>query len=82
MNDYSGLAAALLAGVGIGDLPPLAEPELLRDGRLVEVMSKWRFRDFDLSLVHAGNRHLPRAVRVFKEFAANMAPKLFPRLPT
>lgn len=82
MNDYSGLATALLAGVGIGDLPPVAEPGLLRDGRLVEVMPKWRFRDFDLSLVHAGNRHLPRAVRVFKEFAATMAPRLFPDLPT
>jgi hypothetical protein len=32
--------------------------------------------------VHLGNRHIPRPVRVFKEFAAQMAPKLFPRLPT
>jgi DNA-binding transcriptional LysR family regulator len=81
MNDYAGLATALLAGVGIGDLPPVAETELLRDGRLVEIMPKWRFRNFDLSLVHAGNRHIPRVVRVFKEFAANMAPALFPKLP-
>ncbi len=36
MNDYTGLAAALLAGVGIGDLPPIVKPELLRDGRLVD----------------------------------------------
>jgi DNA-binding transcriptional LysR family regulator len=38
MNDYTGLAAALLAGAGIGDLPPVVQPELIRDGRLVEVM--------------------------------------------
>jgi len=44
-------------------------------------MPKWKFRNFDLSLVHAGNRHMPQAVRVFKEFAANMAPRLFPKLP-
>jgi DNA-binding transcriptional LysR family regulator len=81
MNDYAGLATALLAGVGIGDLPPLVQPELLREGRLVEIMPKWKFRDFDLSLVHAGNRHMPPAVRVFKEFAAKMAPQLFPELP-
>jgi DNA-binding transcriptional LysR family regulator len=81
MNDYAGLAAALLAGVGIGDIPPLVEPGLLREGRLVEIMPKWKFRNFDLSLVHAGNRHTPRAVRVFKDFAAKMAPQLFPRLP-
>jgi DNA-binding transcriptional LysR family regulator len=82
MNDYAGLAHALVAGAGIGDLPPVVRPELLRDGRLVEVMPKWRFRSFNLSLVHLGNRYIPRPVRVFKEFAAQMAPKLFPKLPT
>ncbi len=82
MNDYTGLASALLAGAGIGDLPPLVQPELLRHGRLIEVMPAWRFRTFDLSVVHLGNRHIPRPVRMFKEFAAQMAPQLFPRLPT
>jgi DNA-binding transcriptional LysR family regulator len=82
MNDYAGLATALLAGVGIGDLPPVVEPNLLREGHLVEIMPKWKFRNFDLSLVHAGNRHVPRLVRVFKEFAAKMEPQLFPKLPT
>jgi DNA-binding transcriptional LysR family regulator len=81
MNDYAGLAAALLAGSGIGELPPVVQPDLLRDGRLIEIMPKWRFRTFDLSVVHLGNRHVPRPVRVFKEFAARMAPKLFPTLP-
>jgi DNA-binding transcriptional LysR family regulator len=81
MNDYAGLAAALLAGVGIGDLPPVVQPELLLHGRLVEVMPSWKFENFDLSLVHAGNRHIPRVVRVFKEFAAKMAPRIFPQLP-
>jgi DNA-binding transcriptional LysR family regulator len=38
MNDYVGLTPALLAGVGIGVLPPVVQPELIRDGRLVEVM--------------------------------------------
>jgi len=81
MNDYAGLASALLEGVGIGDLPPLVQPELIRDGRLVEIMPMWRFRTFDLSMVHPANRHVSRPVRVFKEFAAQMAPTLFPSLP-
>jgi DNA-binding transcriptional LysR family regulator len=81
MNDYAGLAAALLAGAGIGELPPIAQPQLLRDGLLIEIMPKWRFRTLDLSVVHLGNRHIPRPVRVFKEFAAQMAPVLFPTLP-
>jgi len=82
MNDFIGLTPALLAGRGIGDLPPVVQPELMRDGRLVEVMANWRFRAFDLSLVHLGNRHMPRPLRLFKEFAAQMARTLFPNLPT
>jgi DNA-binding transcriptional LysR family regulator len=81
MNDYAGLASALVEGVGIGDLPPLVQPELIRDGRLIEIMPDWRFRTFDLSMVHLGNRHISRPVRVFKEFAASMARALFPSLP-
>jgi DNA-binding transcriptional LysR family regulator len=82
MNDFSGLTPALLAGSGIGDLPPVVQPDLVRDGRLVEVMPKWRFRTLDLSVVHLGNRNVPRAVRLFKEFANRMAATLFQDLPT
>jgi DNA-binding transcriptional LysR family regulator len=81
MNDYAGLAYALMDGVGIGDLPPVVLPDLVRSGRLVEVMSRWHMRTFDLTIVHLGNRQMARQVRVFKEFAAKMAPQLFPALP-
>jgi DNA-binding transcriptional LysR family regulator len=81
MNDFAGLTPALLAGGGIGDLPPIVQPGLLREGRLVEVMPQWRFRTQDLSLVHLGNRNMPRPMRLFKEFAARIALTLFQRLP-
>jgi DNA-binding transcriptional LysR family regulator len=81
MNDYTGLTAALLAGVGIGDIPPVVQPELIRDGRLVEVIPEWHFRTFDLSVVHLGNRHISRPVRLFKELAVQMSSALFPALP-
>jgi hypothetical protein len=55
---------------------------LLREGRLIEVMPNWRLRTVNLWLVHLGSRFTPRPVRVFKEFAVQMAPKLFPELPT
>ena len=82
MNDYAGLTPALLAGEGIGDLPPVVQPELVREGRLIEVMPDWHFPTFDLSLVHLSNRLVPRPLRVFKEFVAQMAPTIFPNLPT
>ena len=81
MNDFAGLAHALLVGGGIGDLPPVVQPDFVREGRLVEVLPDWRFRTFDLSLVHLGNRHISKPCRLFKEFAAQMAPTLFPNLP-
>ena len=81
MNDFSGIAPALLAGAGIGELPPLVQPDLIRGGKLVEVMPEWRFQTHNLSMVYLGNCHVPRAVRVFKEFAAQMALSLFPDLP-
>jgi DNA-binding transcriptional LysR family regulator len=81
MNDFSGLTPALLAGAGIGDLPPLVQPELIREGKLVEVMPQWRFRARELSLLHPGRRHVPRPVGLFKAFAAQMASNLFPALP-
>jgi hypothetical protein len=55
--------------------------ELKRDGRLVGVMPAWRFRTVNLSIVHAGNHYIPRAIRVFNEFAVQMAPTLSPSLP-
>jgi len=82
MNDFAGLTPALLAGGGIGDLPPIVQPHLVREGRLVEVMPDWHFRTLDLSLVHLGNRHMSRPCRLFKEFATQMAPHIFPDLPT
>jgi DNA-binding transcriptional LysR family regulator len=82
INEYAGLATALLAGTGIGELPPIVQPDLLRDGRLVEVMPNWHLPIFNLSVVHLGNRYTPRPVRVFKEFALQMVPTLFPTLPT
>jgi DNA-binding transcriptional LysR family regulator len=82
MNDFSSLTPVLLAGFGIGDLPPLVQPQLLKTGDLVELMPSWRFRAVDLSLLHPGGRHIPRTVRLFKEFAAQFAPTVLWTLQT
>jgi DNA-binding transcriptional LysR family regulator len=81
INDFAGIVPALLGGVGIGELPPVVQPTLVKEGRLIEVMPDWHFRTFDLSLVHLGNRHMSKAARLFKELAMQMAPTLFSDLP-
>jgi hypothetical protein len=45
-------------------------------------MPDWHFRTYDLSLVHVANRHLSKPCCLFKEFAVQMSPALFPNLPT
>jgi DNA-binding transcriptional LysR family regulator len=80
MNDYAGLAPAIVEGAGIGELPPVVLPALSRKGTLVEVLPKWRFRMFDLWLLHLGNRHLSRAVRAFRDYALEHTRTLFPQL--
>jgi DNA-binding transcriptional LysR family regulator len=71
----------LQAGAGIGELPSIVRPELMRDGRLVEVMPKWRLKTLNLSMVHLGQPVHPATGTHVQEFAAQMARKLFPKLP-
>jgi DNA-binding transcriptional LysR family regulator len=82
INDYTGVASGLLAGGGIGDLPPIVRPDLLRDGSLVEVMPDWHLPVYDLALVHPATRYQSRAVRMFMEFAEKRIGSLFTDLPT
>jgi len=81
MNHYAALVGALLAGSGIGELPPVVQPELMRKGLLIEVMPEWRLPPCYLVLAQPQRGYLPRQVRVFKEFATQMVPRLFPSLP-
>ena len=81
IGDYAGLTSIMLAGGGIGDLPPVVQPDLMRDGRLVEVLPAWTLPVFDLSLVHPPTRAMSEPMRAFKDFAAGMVPELFPHLP-
>ena len=82
MNDYLGLAPALLSGVGIGELPPVVLPNLSRRGDLVEVMPRWQLRKFDMWLLHLSRRHLSRPVLAFRDFAVERTAQLFPELAT
>ena len=81
MNDYAGLAQALADGIGIGDLPPIVRPDLLASGKLVELMPDWRLKTETLSMVRLGNRHVPKALRVFIDFATTRARQMFADLP-
>ncbi len=81
ISDYAGLTSIMLAGGGIGDLPPVVQPDLMRDGRLVEVLPRWTLPVFDLCLVHPATRRPSKTLQSFMDFAVDLVPKLFPELP-
>lgn len=81
INDYTGVTVGLLDGHGIGDLPPIVQPGLIGEGRLVEIMPDWRFLPCDLSIVHPASRPMMRPVRLFKDFSVRTIPMLFQNLP-
>jgi DNA-binding transcriptional LysR family regulator len=78
INDPTSLADALVAGIGIGNLPSVAVGDLIQKGQLIELMPRWRFSTLDVSVVHASSRHVRRPVQEFIRFAAELAPALFP----
>lgn len=81
INDYAGIAQALADGAGIGDLPPIVRPDLMSSGKLVELMPDWKLHAETLSMVRLGNRHIPKALRVFIDFATTRAKQMFTDLP-
>jgi len=73
MNDFAGIQAAVESGFGIGELPSFMCNGAIKSGDLVEVLPDWKFSPLStaqvsLSLVYPSNRHLPKLVRLFKEF--------------
>ena len=82
INDYAGLAQSLADGTGVGDLPPVVRPDLMSSGILVEVMPDWKLPSETLSMVRLGYRHVPKALRVFIDFATTRVRQVFTDLPT
>jgi DNA-binding transcriptional LysR family regulator len=76
VNDPASLTEALLAGMGIGNLPSMSVGALVRTGQLIEVMPHWHFGERDVSLVHSNRRHVRRPVQEFIKLAARVAPAL------
>ena len=62
--------SAGLGGFGITQVPQLGIRDLLASGELVAVLPDYQAPPLDVSLLYAGQRHLPLRVRVFMEWLA------------
>lgn len=68
-NDIDAEASAVLAGVGIGQIPSYIAAPLVRQGRLVHLFAKHAAERIGLYLYYAQRAHLPPRARLFIDFA-------------
>jgi len=72
VNNSDAYNAACLAGLGLIQVPELGVHEHLVTGELVEVLPRYRPEPISLSLLYAHRRNLPKRVRVFMEWIAEI----------
>ncbi|KPA93091.1 transcriptional regulator, LysR family [Pseudomonas asplenii] len=68
VNGIDCYEGACLGGLGLIQAPLLGMARHLERGDLIEVLPGFRPAPLDVSLLYAGQRHLPRRVRVFMDW--------------
>lgn len=72
VNDSEAYTAACLAGLGIIQTPRWGAAPLLRSGALVEILPDFTCQPMPVSLLHAYSRNVPKRVRVFMTWLAEL----------
>jgi len=70
VNSTDAYKSACLGGFGIIQAPALGMGEELASGVLVAFLPDYPAPSLDVSLLYAGQRHLPLRVRVFMDWLA------------
>lgn len=74
VNEVQTLAAAVLAGAGVGYLPRFTIADELDAGRIERVLPEWEGARTGLFLVVPSARHLPAKVRALRDFLLDRLP--------
>jgi len=77
VNSSDAYQAACLAGLGIIQAAEVGVREELAQGTLVEVLPQFRPEPMPVSLLYAHRRNLPRRVRVFMDWVAEVLQPVF-----
>jgi DNA-binding transcriptional LysR family regulator len=72
VNSTEAYQAACLAGLGLIQAPAAGLASLIAQGRLVEVMTRYRAPSLPVSLLYANRRNLPQRVQVFMAWLAGV----------
>ena len=74
-DDGEGLVQAAIAGLGLVQLPAYFFGGALRDGRLVEVLARFRPPPEPISIVYPSKRQVPQRLRVLIDALTSMGRK-------
>lgn len=72
VNEGMTYVAAVLAGLGIAQVPAFMVHEAFRDGRLKPVLSEWTQDAIPVYVVYPPNRHVSNKLRVFVDWVADL----------
>jgi LysR family transcriptional regulator for bpeEF and oprC len=72
VNESNAMIAAVLAGLGVGQIAAFTALPLIARGELVQVLPDWTCDTIPLYVVYPPNRHLSAKVRAFVEWAAEL----------
>jgi DNA-binding transcriptional LysR family regulator len=72
VNDGNAYVAAMLSGLGVGQVPTFMVQEHLARGDLRPVLTGWKARSLPLHVVYPPNRHLSNKLRVFVDWIADL----------
>ncbi|MBX9872834.1 MAG: LysR family transcriptional regulator [Burkholderiaceae bacterium] len=72
VNESNAMIAAVLAGLGVGQIAAFTALPLIARGELVQVLPDWTSPTIPLYVVYPPNRHLSAKVRAFVEWAAQL----------
>lgn len=72
VNEANAHLAAVLAGLGVGQIGLFAAAEHLERGELVRILPEWTRPPIPLHVVYPPNRHLSAKVRAFVEWVADL----------
>jgi LysR family transcriptional regulator for bpeEF and oprC len=72
VNESNAMIAAVLAGLGVGQIAAFTALPLIARGELVQVLPDWTCDTIPLYVVYPPNRHLSAKVRAFVEWVAEL----------
>lgn len=72
VNDSNGYLAAVVAGLGIGQVPSFTAKPFIQSGQLEPILNDWCPSVIPVHVVYPQNRHLSAKVRAFVEWIAEL----------